>query len=84
LRGWDKEQLSGFGKFEDVEAAIARALEAGPYLLGHEFSAADILYCTACQFFKGNLFPDRKCYDDYVARLTARPAHVRALSKDNG
>ena len=84
FRGWDKEQTTGFGKFEDVENAIARALEAGPYILGEKFSAADVLYCSTCQFFKGNLFPARKCYDDYVARLTERPAYIRALAKDNG
>jgi glutathione S-transferase len=84
FRGWDKEQTTGFGKFEDVENAIALALEAGPYILGEKFSAADVLYCSTCQFFKGNLFPARKCYDDYVARLTERPAYIRALAKDNG
>jgi len=84
FRGWDKEQTTGFGKFEDVESAIARALEAGPYILGEKFSAADVLYGSTCQFFKGNLFPARKCYDDYVARLTERPAYIRALAKDNG
>jgi hypothetical protein len=36
------------------------------------------------QFFKGGLFPARKCYDDYVDRLTARPAYIRGLAKDNG
>ena len=84
FRGWDKEQTTGFGKFEDAESAIARSLEAGPYILGEKFSAADILYGSACQFFKGNIFPARKCYDDYVARLTERPAYIRALAKDNG
>ena len=86
IRGWDKEQTTktGFGKFEDVEGVIARALEAGPYILGEKFSGADILYCSTCQFFKGNLFPARKCYDDYVARCTARPAYIRAIAKDNG
>ena len=84
FRGWDKEQSTGFGKFEDAESAIARALEAGPYILGEKFSAADILYGSACQFFKGNIFPARKCYDDYVARLTERPAYIRAVAKDNG
>jgi len=84
FRGWDTEQTTGFGKFEDVESAIAGALEAGPYILGEEFSAADVLYGSTCQFFKGNLFPARKCYDDYVARLTERPAYIRALAKDNG
>ena len=44
VRGWDKEQTTGFGKFEDVEGTIARALEARPYILGEEFSAADVLY----------------------------------------
>ena len=84
FRGWDKDQTTGFGKFEDVEGVIAQALEAGPYILGEKFSAADILYCSVCQFFKGNLFPARKCYDDYVARCTARPAYIRAIAKDNG
>jgi len=84
LRGWDKEQKTGFGNFEEVEKTIARGLEAGPYILGDEFSAADVLYCSTCQFFKGNLFPARKCYDDYVARLIERPAYIRALAKDNG
>jgi glutathione S-transferase len=84
FRGWDKEQTTGFGKFETVEETIASALEAGPYILGDKFSAADILYCSTVQFFKGGLFPARKCYDDYVDRLTARPAYIRGLAKDNG
>jgi glutathione S-transferase len=85
FRGWDKDgQDTGFGKFEIVEATIAAAIEAGPYILGEKFSAADVLYGSVCQFFKGNLFPARKCYDDYLERLTARPAYVRALAKDNG
>ena len=84
FQGWDKDKPTGFGKFEDIEAVISRQLEATPYLLGEQFSAADILYCSAVQFFKGTLFPDRKHYDDYVARLTARPAYRRAQAKDNG
>jgi len=85
FRGWDKDgQDTGFGKFEIVEETIAGGLEAGPYILGEKFSAADVLYGSVCQFFKGNLFSARKCYDDYLERLTARPAYVRALAKDNG
>ena len=84
FRGWDKEQNTGFGNFEATENTIARALEANPYILGDEFTAADILYCSTLQFFKGNIFPARKCYDDYVARRTERPAYKRALAKDNG
>src|SRR3984957_1043790 len=50
FRGWDKDgQDTGFGKFEILEATIAAAIEAGPYILGEKFSAADILYGSVCQ-----------------------------------
>lgn len=84
FRGWDKEAPTGFGTFEDIEAVISRRLEAAPYLLGDSFSAADILYGSAIMFFKGTLFPERKHYADYVQRLTARPAYVRAQKRDDG
>lgn len=84
FQGWDKDKPTGFGSFEDIEAIIARQLESTPYILGEYFSAADILYGSAVQFFKGSLFPQRKCYDEYLARLSARPAFERAHAKDNG
>jgi glutathione S-transferase len=84
FRGWDKDQPSGFGKLEDIEAVIARQLESSPYMLGENFSAADILFGSAVQFFRGSLFPQRRYYDDYVARLNGRPAYTRAQARDNG
>jgi glutathione S-transferase len=84
FQGWDKEKPTGFGKFEDIEGLISRQLESAPYMLGDNFSAADILYGSAIQFFKGSLFPARKHYDDYLARLAARPAYIRAQARENG
>ncbi len=84
FQGWDKDKPTGFGKFEDIEGVISAQLEKTPYLLGDAFSAADIVLCSGLQYFKGTLFPARKHYDDYVARLTARPAFARAQAKDNG
>ncbi|MEI9991185.1 MAG: glutathione S-transferase family protein [Rhizomicrobium sp.] len=84
FQGWDKDKPTGFGALEDLEALVSAQLEATPYLLGDEFSAADILYGSAVQYFKGTLFPARKHYDDYVARITSRPAYLRAQAKDNG
>ncbi|MEI9888505.1 MAG: glutathione S-transferase family protein [Rhizomicrobium sp.] len=84
FQGWDKEKPTGFGTIEDVEALVSAQLQATPYLLGDEFSAADILYGTALQYFKGTLFPARKHYDDYLARITSRPAYIRAQARDNG
>ncbi len=84
--GWDKDPAkpTGFGKFEDIEQLISDQLAKTPYLLGDNFSAADVLIGSMLAFFKGNLFPERKHYDDYVARLAARPAYIRAQAKDNG
>jgi glutathione S-transferase len=86
FQGWDKDPAkpTGFGTFEDIEGAISAQLEKTPYMLGDAFSATDILYGSVVQFFKGNLFPARKHYDDYLARLSARPAYQRAQAKDNG
>ncbi|MGZ5935491.1 MAG: glutathione S-transferase family protein [Rhizomicrobium sp.] len=84
FQGWDKEKPTGFGKFEDIEAIVSKQLETTPYLLGDTFSAADILIGSALQFFKGTLFPDRTHYNDYLARITSRPAYARAQARDNG
>lgn len=82
--GWDKDKPTGFGKFEDVEGAISSQLEKTPYICGDTFTAADILIGSGVQFFKGTLFPARKHYDDYIARLTSRPAYARGQARDNG
>ena len=84
FQGWDKDKPTGFGTFEEIEGIISAQLEKTPYMLGETFSAADILFGSAVQFFKGSLFPPRKHYDDYLARLQARPAYQRALARENG
>jgi len=84
FQGWDKEKPTGFGPFEELEALVSNQLESAPYMLGDTFSAADILYGSAVMFFKGTLFPARKHYDDYLARLGARPAFQRAQKRDDG
>ncbi len=63
---------------------ISDQLAKTPYILGDRFTAADILIGSGVQFFKGTLFPARKHYDDYLARVTARPAYIRAQARDNG
>jgi len=85
FRGWDKDgAATGFGKLEDIEGVISAQLEKTPYILGENFSAADILYGSAAMYFKGTLFPARKHYDAYVERLTARPAFQRAQKREDG
>lgn len=84
FRGWDTESPTGFGTLEDMETFLAKTLEANPYIVGNAFTAADVLVGGAVRFFKGSFLPDHPCYEDYLARLDARPAFVRAQARDNG
>jgi glutathione S-transferase len=56
------------------------ALAKGPWILGEDFSAADIVIGSALNFsvrlFK--MVPPRPSFDAYIARCTARPAFQRA------
>jgi glutathione S-transferase len=86
FRGWDKDGAStGFGTFEDMENFLARTLDAHSYVAGDKFSAADILVGGAMEFFtQGGVLAKRKVFEDYLQRLSERPAKARALAKDNG
>lgn len=67
--------------FSDMVARWKGALEAGPYLMGEQFSAVDILFASLLQFSRQSL-PGDALYDEWLARITARPACARALAKD--
>ena len=59
-----------------LDAALAK----GPWILGENFSAADIAIGSALNFavrlFK--MVPSRPSFDAYIARCMARPAFQRA------
>jgi glutathione S-transferase len=63
---------------ERVEAALAR----GPYLLGEQFSAADILMSGPFEW-DASLAPQGSPIQEWLARLAARPAALRALAKES-
>lgn len=66
-----------------VEAAarIRAALEKGPWLLGPDYSAADLLVHSPYAFFT-ELMPDDALIRDWVARCQARPAIDRVRAAD--
>ena len=59
---------------------LDNALEKGPWILGENFSAADIVIGSGLNFavrlFK--MIPSRPSFDAYIARCAARPAFQRA------
>jgi glutathione S-transferase len=67
--------------YETLDAEWRAALARGPYLLGDAVSAADILFVSLLQFGRQMMGP-QKAYDDYLARMSARPALARAMQKD--
>jgi glutathione S-transferase len=78
--------MAGWVSLDEVMQMILGHLEHhGPYLLGERFSAADVLYGTTFALFAGSpLLPKSPLLDDYVRRLTARPAFARAQARDGG
>jgi glutathione S-transferase len=87
FQGWDKDSSrpTGFGTFEDMENYMASTLEKRPYIVGDSFTAADVLVGGAVEFFsQAGVLGKRKIFEDYVQRLSKRPARERALAKDNG
>lgn len=70
--------------FRDHAAAAARirtALEAGPWIMGKDFSAADILLHGPYGFFP-DAVPDDPLIRDWVARCAARPAALKVQAAD--
>jgi len=68
-------------EYEALDARLLKTLEANPYLLGEAFSAADILFASLLTFARQAL-PPHAAYDEWLGRLTTRPAYGRALAKD--
>lgn len=69
---------------ERYEAAMARILEAlwvGPYLMGEQFTVADVMIGASISWGREHL-PDSPLIDDYLARIQSRPAYLRAMARD--
>ena len=73
----------GYGDFETTMDVVAKAVERGPYLLGEQFTAADVVVGSTLRWatmFK--LIPERPEFLAYMARFTERPALKRAEARD--
>ncbi|HVV63600.1 MAG TPA: glutathione S-transferase family protein [Pseudolabrys sp.] len=73
----------GYRDLDTVLVILEKAVTPGPYLMGEQFTAADIVLGSGLRYgmmFK--LVPERKSFSDYVARLAGRPALQRAEAKD--
>jgi glutathione S-transferase len=73
----------GYGDFDTVIKVVADAVARGPYILGEQFTAADVVIGSTLRFgmlFK--LLPEQPEFTAYTGRLAQRPALQRAETKD--
>lgn len=72
-----------FRTYDDLAARLAGTLEKTPYLLGEEFSAADLLISSTFAWFP-LLTPDNAAVKDWVSRCSGRPAAKRTAEHEAG
>jgi len=73
----------GHGDYDTVVDVLANAVAKGPYLMGEQFTAADVVIGSALRWgMQFKLLPERPEFLPYTARLAERPALQRAEAKD--
>ena len=81
--GEPPRQALGYGDHESVMNVLSEAVQKGPYLLGEQFTAADVVIGSGLRWgmmFKG--IPERPEFIAYAGRVAERPAAKRATAKD--
>ena len=78
-----RRAMLGYGDFDTVMAVVAGAVEPGPYLMGTQFTAADVVLGSTLRWgLMFGLLPKRPEFAAYVGRLEQRPALKRAVALD--
>lgn len=74
----------GYGSYADTVDTIEKAINPGPFILGNQFSAADVYLASGLwwgMMFKG--IESRPTFQSYVARCSERPAFKRFEAQTN-
>src|SRR3954466_16342220 len=78
-----RRAMLGYGDFDTTMNTVAKAVERGPWLMGEQFTAADVVIGSNVRWgtiFK--LIPERPEFTAYAARIAARPAAQRADERE--
>jgi glutathione S-transferase len=77
------QMMSPYGDFETVMTVVNTQLQAGPFMLGQQFSTADVLWGTALHWTTMfGLVPETPDIKAYLERTTTRPATQRVREMD--
>lgn len=75
---------AAWGSYTDVVRTLAEGLAGRTWLLGDEFSAADVVVGSMVHWGIAFKLLEGEPFVGYLTRLQARPALQRALAKDAG
>jgi len=74
---------SGWGNFDTMIEVLENRLSSRDWLLGEDFSAADVLVGSSVYFMKlFGALPASPVLEAYLERCTARPAQRAAMARD--
>ena len=81
---WEvRRGTAGWVKTDEVMELVNATLSKNAYVLGENFSAADVLIATTFKLFMGSpLLPKTDLLEAYVKRVTDRPAYARSMAKE--
>ncbi len=81
----ERKGMIGYGSYEEALAAVEAAVAArAPFLLGEQFTAADLYLGSHLAFgMRFGTLEKRPVFEDYCALLDQRPARRRAVELDD-
>ncbi len=81
----EREAMMGYGRYDTTLDTLEGAVKAAsPFLLGAQFSAADLYVGSHLMFgMQFGTIEKRPAFVDYAARLSSRPAYKRSNDLDN-
>jgi glutathione S-transferase len=84
LKAWGVDHpgiARNFRGLDEIAARLHAALEQGPWLLGAEYSAADLI-CHSAYAWLPHLMPQDPLIRDWIARCQARPSVAWSKAHD--
>jgi len=73
----------GWGDYDSMLNTLSLGVKDQPWLLGNQFTAADVLVGSTVYFLKKfGIMPESDVLEAYLERCLARPAYQTALAKD--
>lgn len=84
MAGWSyKASQAGWGEYTTMLDTMEKAIGAGPFLVGEQFTMADVIFGGTLRYMmRFDMVEKRPAFTAYAERLAARPALQRAEAKN--